>query len=79
MLASLGGEPSATGVARIYAGLVDALLIDEADAAQEPAIAALGIEPVVRPTVMTDDTSRAALAAASLAAALAATSRGDGA
>ncbi len=69
MAASLGAEASATGVARIYAGLIDALLIDEVDAAEAPAIAALGIEPVVRPTVMTDDASRATLGAAALAAA----------
>ncbi len=69
MAASLGGAASAAGIARIYAGLVDALLVDDVDAAEAPAIAALGIEPVVGPTVMGDDASRAALAAAALAAA----------
>jgi LPPG:FO 2-phospho-L-lactate transferase len=69
MAASLGGEASATGIARLYAGLIDALLIDDMDAAEAPAIAALGIEPVVGPTVMDDDASRASLAAAALAAA----------
>jgi LPPG:FO 2-phospho-L-lactate transferase len=69
MAVSLGGEASGPGVARLYAGLIDALLIDEADAAEAPAIAALGIEPIVGPTVMTDDASRAALAAAAVAAA----------
>jgi LPPG:FO 2-phospho-L-lactate transferase len=69
MAASLGGEASATGIARLYAGLVDALLIDDVDAAEAPAIAALGIRPVVGPTVMTDDASRAALAVAALGAA----------
>ena len=69
MATSLGGEASATGIARLYAAFVDALLIDDADAAEAPAIAALGIEPVVGPTVMTDDASRAALAAAAVAAA----------
>lgn len=69
MAVSLGGEASGPGVARVYAGLVDALLIDEVDATEAPAIAALGIEPVVGPTVMTDDASRAALAAAAVAAA----------
>jgi LPPG:FO 2-phospho-L-lactate transferase len=69
MAASLGFEASATGVAGIYAGLADALLIDDVDAAAAAAIAALGIEPIVRPTVMTDDASRAALGAAALAAA----------
>jgi LPPG:FO 2-phospho-L-lactate transferase len=69
MAASLGGEASAAGIARLYAGLVDVLLIDALDANEAPAIAALGIEPVVVPTVMTDDASRARVAAAALAAA----------
>jgi LPPG:FO 2-phospho-L-lactate transferase len=69
MATSLGGEASATGIARLYADLVDALLVDEVDAAEAPAIEALGIRPVVGPTVMTDDASRAALAAAAVAAA----------
>ncbi len=69
MAASLGGEASATGIARLYAGLLDALLVDDLDAAEAPAIARLGIEPVVGPTVMVDDASRASLAAAAVAAA----------
>jgi LPPG:FO 2-phospho-L-lactate transferase len=69
MAASLGGEASATGIARLYAGLLDALLVDDLDAAEAPAIARLGIEPVVAPTVMGDDASRASLAAAAVAAA----------
>jgi LPPG:FO 2-phospho-L-lactate transferase len=69
MAASLGGEASATGIARLYAGLIDALLVDDADAAEAPAIASLGIEPVVGPTIMGDDASRASLAAAAVAAA----------
>ena len=69
MAASLGGEASATGIARLYAGLVDALLIHDVDAAEAPAIASLGIEPVVGPTIMGDDASRASLAAAAVAAA----------
>ena len=69
MAVSLGGEASAAGVARAYAGLIDALLIDEVDAAEAPTVAALGVEPVVGPTVMVDEASRAALAAAAVAAA----------
>jgi len=68
MARSLGAESSATGIARHYAGLIDALLVDDVDAAEAPAIAALGIEAVVGPTVMTDDASRAALAGAAVAA-----------
>ncbi len=69
MAASLGTGASATGIARLYAGLVDVLLIDEEDAADAPAIAALGLRTVVRPTVMSDDASRATLAAAAVEAA----------
>jgi LPPG:FO 2-phospho-L-lactate transferase len=69
MAASLGGEASATGIARLYAGLIDALLIDDVDAAEAPAIARLEIEPVVGPIVMGDDASRASLAAAAVGAA----------
>jgi LPPG:FO 2-phospho-L-lactate transferase len=69
MARTLGAEPSATGIARLYAGLIDALLVDDVDAAEAPAIAELGIEPVVGPTVMGDDASRASLAAAAVAAA----------
>ncbi len=69
MARTLGAESSAVGIARLYAGLIDALLVDDVDAAEAPAIAALGIEPVVGPTIMGDDASRASLAAAAVAAA----------
>jgi LPPG:FO 2-phospho-L-lactate transferase len=68
MLLSLGHESSAAGVAAIYAGLLDAFVIDEADAALSPAILALGMEPHVLPTVMASDEDRAMLAAAILQA-----------
>ena len=69
MARTLGAASSATGIARLYAGLIDALLVDDVDAAEAPAIAALRIEPVVGPTIMGDDASRASLAAAAVAAA----------
>lgn len=63
---SLGGESSAAGVARHYAtrhpGLLDALVVDEADADQAGAITAAGVEAVVAPTVMRDHADRQALA-----------------
>jgi LPPG:FO 2-phospho-L-lactate transferase len=49
-------------VARLYAGLVDVLVVDEADAGLAGAIAAVGVEPVVAPSIMTDDAARARLA-----------------
>ena len=69
MAVSLGDEASSAAIARAYAGLLDALLIDEVDAADAAAIAALGVEPIVCSTVMTDDASRASLAAAAVTAA----------
>ena len=63
MLASLGHEPSALGVARLYAGLVDGFVIDSVDAQLRPAIEALGLAALVTDTIMTDDASRARLAA----------------
>jgi LPPG:FO 2-phospho-L-lactate transferase len=71
MLASLGHEATALGVARGYAGLIDAFVLDDVDAALAPAVEALGIRPVVTATIMTDDASRERLAAAVLDAATA--------
>ena len=62
MLAALGEEVSALGVARRYVGLVDAFVIDEADASLAPAIERLGLDAIVAPSVMSDDASREALA-----------------
>lgn len=64
MLASLGHQSSALGVARLYAGIVGRFVLDEADAALAPDIEALGVQVDVMPTVMTTDADRAALAEA---------------
>jgi len=64
MLTSLGHESSAVGVARLYQGLIERFVIDEADAALAPAIEALGMDVSVVPTVMADDDGRARLARA---------------
>ena len=69
MLASLGREPSALGVARGYAGLIDTFVMDDVDSGLAADVEALGIRAVVTDTIMTDDSSRARLAAAVLAAA----------
>ena len=63
MLASLGHEPSALGVARIYADLADGFVIDEVDGGLAKAIGALGLRVLVTGTLMTDDDSRTAVAA----------------
>jgi LPPG:FO 2-phospho-L-lactate transferase len=62
MLASLGMESSALGVARIYADLADGFVMDSVDAQREPEIAALGLETLVVDTIMVDDAARARLA-----------------
>ncbi|MGZ3586585.1 MAG: 2-phospho-L-lactate transferase [Candidatus Limnocylindrales bacterium] len=62
MLASLGHEPTALGVARIYAGLLDGFVLDREDAPLAPAVAALGLATLVTDTIMHDDPSRARLA-----------------
>jgi LPPG:FO 2-phospho-L-lactate transferase len=69
MMAGLGEEPSALGVARRYAaaGLIDVFLIDRADESLEDSIRSLGLEVAVTDTVMTDSDSRAALACRMLA------------
>jgi LPPG:FO 2-phospho-L-lactate transferase len=69
MLESLGHESSALGVARIYAGWVDTFVIDRVDERLAPEIEALGLRVVVTDTIMSDDQSRARLAAEMLAAA----------
>jgi LPPG:FO 2-phospho-L-lactate transferase len=58
MLSGLGHEPSALGVARLYAELVATFVVDLADAELAPAIEALGLRAVVVPTVMVDPLER---------------------
>ena len=66
MFASLGGEPSALGVARHYtdrhAGLVDALVIDWQDVGALADIESVGIAALVTSTVMRSDDDRFVLA-----------------
>ena len=69
MLASLGHEVSALGVARIYRGLVDAFVIDERDVALAPGVEALGMRAVAAPTVMRDAAAKESLARTVLSAA----------
>jgi LPPG:FO 2-phospho-L-lactate transferase len=69
MLASLGYEASALGVARQYTGIADVFVLDQLDAGHVAAIEDLGMRVVVTDTVMTDDASRVRLANEVLAAA----------
>jgi LPPG:FO 2-phospho-L-lactate transferase len=69
MLASLGHEVSAVGVARLYEGLLDRYVLDEADVGLVPEVAGLGMEATAAATVMETDAGRADLARALLEAA----------
>ncbi len=66
MMASLGHESSALGVAAMYADMVDGFVLDALDAPLEPAIRALGMRTLVTDTIMTDDAGRARTARAIL-------------
>jgi LPPG:FO 2-phospho-L-lactate transferase len=67
MLTSLGHESSALGVARLYAGLVDHFIVDEADQTLVGEISALGMQANALPTVMLTEADRAGLARALVA------------
>jgi LPPG:FO 2-phospho-L-lactate transferase len=62
MLATLGHEVSALGVARLYAGLIDGLVIDDVDRELAPAIELAGPRVLVTATVMGGEADRRRLA-----------------
>ncbi|HWH24934.1 MAG TPA: 2-phospho-L-lactate transferase CofD family protein, partial [Candidatus Limnocylindria bacterium] len=66
LLRSLGHDRGAAGVARHYAsryaGLIDAFVIDDADAAEAGAVAATGISPLVAPAYLRSEDERRRLA-----------------
>jgi LPPG:FO 2-phospho-L-lactate transferase len=66
MLLRLAGGTTPANVASCYEGLLDALVLDEADA---PAALPPGVRPVVTRTLMTDFEAARRLAAAALDAA----------
>ena len=66
MLASLGYEVSAAGVARMYAGLVGGMVIDRTDEEERAGIEALGMRVLVTQSVMRDAEDRARLASETL-------------
>ena len=68
MMRELGEDSSVVGVARRYRDLVAALVIDEADADLAPAVAAVGIRPLVAPTIMSSPQAAAELARRTVAA-----------
>ncbi|HEY5476008.1 MAG TPA: 2-phospho-L-lactate transferase [Tepidiformaceae bacterium] len=68
MMTTLGHEVSALGVARIYDGLIDVMVIDEQDRGLAPAIEATGLRCLVTDTMMTSPERKAELARDVLAA-----------
>jgi LPPG:FO 2-phospho-L-lactate transferase len=62
LMTELGHEPSVVGVARLYAGVVGTLVVDEADAGSADAVEACGVRCVVAQTVMLTTEHAAALA-----------------
>jgi LPPG:FO 2-phospho-L-lactate transferase len=66
MLERLEGGTTAAHLARCYPGLLDVLVLDEADAADVDAVAGQGVRPVVARTLMSDGDARRRLAEATL-------------
>jgi LPPG:FO 2-phospho-L-lactate transferase len=66
MLASLGHEVSSTGVARMYADLVDGMVVDRIDEGERAAIESIGMRVLVADAVMRDVADRARLASETL-------------
>ena len=62
MLASLGHEVSAAGVAAMYEGLVDAMVVDRVDEGGRAGIESLGMRVLVTDSVMRDAADRTRLA-----------------
>lgn len=59
MLASLGHESSALGVARLYRDVADIFVMDSVDVEAVPNVEALGLRAVAFDTIMSDDAARA--------------------
>jgi LPPG:FO 2-phospho-L-lactate transferase len=66
MMLSLGHEVSATGVARMYASLVDGMVVDTIDEGERESIEAFGMRVLATGSVMRDAADRARLASETL-------------
>jgi LPPG:FO 2-phospho-L-lactate transferase len=66
MLQRLQGGTTAAHLAQCYPGLIDVIVIDEADAADADAVSTLGVRPIVARTLMRDAAARRRLAEAAL-------------
>lgn len=66
LMRAVGMEATALGVARAYADILDALVIDQVDAGLAPAVAVLGLRVAVTDTIMRGPAEKAALARVAL-------------
>jgi len=62
MLRELGHDPTAAGVARIYAGLANVFVLDRVDRALADEVREMGVKPIVTDTLMADPSRARALA-----------------
>lgn len=62
MMAGLGHAVDVTGVAAVYRGFIDTLVMDEADVALAPLVEDMGIRTIVGHTIMEDEAARQRLA-----------------
>jgi LPPG:FO 2-phospho-L-lactate transferase len=69
MLRALGHDASPSGVAAVYEGLIDVMVLDDVDAAEEKAVRRHGVDTVVTDTIMRDAASKHRLAQVVLRAA----------
>ncbi len=69
MLGALGHDVSPAGVAAIYDGLIDVMVLDEVDAAFADVIRGHGVDAVVTDTIMRDADAKQRLARVALQAA----------
>jgi LPPG:FO 2-phospho-L-lactate transferase len=69
LLAALGHDASPSGVAALYEGLIDVMVIDDVDGAHELRVRGHGVETVVTDTIMRDAAAKRSLAQATLRAA----------
>lgn len=67
LMRELAGEPGVAAVAQHYRGLLDGLVIDEADTDAAEAVRALDVEPYVTRAIMVTDDDRVRLARETLA------------
>lgn len=67
MMVELGIDPTPAAIADHYQGLIDGIVVDDADAAFAPTIGETGTAVLVTGTVMTDDCDKERLAAETIA------------